>query len=46
VWRRDEDGEPVYGLLRENIRALMVAATLARAAESDATNPTGDAERS
>ena len=36
VWRRDEDGEPVYEILHESIRELKVAATLAQAAEADA----------
>ena len=35
VWRRDENGEPVYEILHENIRELTVAATMARAAEAD-----------
>jgi len=36
VWRRDEDGEPVYEILHDNIREVKIAATLARTAESEA----------
>jgi hypothetical protein len=32
VWREDEDGEPVYEIVRRDIREVMVAATLARKA--------------
>jgi hypothetical protein len=35
VWRREQDGEPVYEILHRDIRELKVAATLARAAEAD-----------
>jgi len=45
VWRRDEDGEPVYEILHRDIRELKVAATLARAAEAD-TRIVPDAKRS
>jgi hypothetical protein len=30
VWRRDEDGEGIYEIVRENIRDVRVAATPAR----------------
>jgi hypothetical protein len=36
VWRRDEEGEPVYEILHDNIREVKIAATLARTAESEA----------
>jgi hypothetical protein len=32
VWRRDEDGVPVYEIVQENIRDARVAVTLAREA--------------
>ena len=46
VWRRDEDGEPVYEILHENIREVTVAATLARAAEAEAAERPGDDQTS
>ena len=36
VWRRDEDGEPAYEILHDNIREVKITATLARTAESEA----------
>lgn len=36
VWRRDEDGEPVYELVHDDIREVKIAATLARTAEREA----------
>ena len=46
VSRRDEDGEPVYETLHENIREVTVAATLARAAEAEAAERPGDDQTS
>ena len=37
VWGRDEGGEPVYEIAHDNIREVKIAATLARAAEGQAT---------
>jgi hypothetical protein len=39
VWRRDEDGEPVYEILHDNVREVKIAATLARTAEAQAAEP-------
>ncbi len=39
VWRRDEEGEPVYEILHDNIREVKIAATLARTAETEAAQP-------
>jgi hypothetical protein len=36
VGRRDEESEPVYEILHDNIREAKIAATLARTAESEA----------
>jgi hypothetical protein len=30
AWVRDEDGEPVYRIVRQGIKAATIAATLAR----------------
>jgi hypothetical protein len=32
LWRRDEDGEPVYEIVHENIREVSIAVMLARKA--------------
>jgi hypothetical protein len=40
VWRRDEDGSPVYEIVHEDIREVKVAATLARTAQADAADGT------
>ena len=38
VWRRDEDGSPVYEIVHEDIREVKVAATLARTIEAEAAD--------
>jgi hypothetical protein len=34
-WRSDENGEPVYEIVHEDIRDVTVAATLARIVEAE-----------